>query len=129
MTSSKSSIVISSNGLSRRMAAFATTASRRPHSSIACSVRLAAPSGVETDSVLATASPPAARISCDDGLGQPGIAPAAERVTAEVVHDDPRAAARQLQGVTAAHAATGAGHHDDVTVEAQCAHPSPRLVS
>ena len=75
MTSSKSWIVISSNGLSRRMAAFATTASSRPHSFIACSVRLAAPSGVETDSVLATASPPAARISATTASARPGSLP------------------------------------------------------
>ena len=75
ITASKSSMVISSNGLSRRMAAFATTASSRPHSSIACSVRLAAPSGVATDSVFATASPPAALISWTTVSASPGSLP------------------------------------------------------
>ena len=64
----------------------------------------------------------------DDGLGQPRIAPTPEGVAAEVVHDDPRAAAGELQRVTATHAAAGAGHHDHVPFEAQRAHPSPRLV-
>ena len=63
MSSSKSSKVISWKGRSRTMAALATTASSRPHVSMACSVIPAAPVASATDAVLATASPPSERIS------------------------------------------------------------------
>ena len=61
--------------MSRRIAALATTTSSRPHSSIACSVRLAAPARVATNSVFATASPPACRISSTTDWANPGSLP------------------------------------------------------
>ena len=109
------------------MAALATTASSRPHVSMACSVRLAAPATSATDAVLATASPPSARISSDDGFGQTGVLAAAERMTAEVVHHHPRSTPGELECVAPAHAATRTGHDHDVTVEAQRAHLSSPL--
>ena len=68
---------------------------------IACSVRLAAPSGVETDSVLATASPPAARIYFTTS-SKSRIAPATERMTPEMVHQHPCAAAGEFQSMATA---------------------------
>ena len=58
----------------------------------------------------------------DDLLGQPRITATTEGMATEVVHDHPGAPLGQLERMTTAHPATGAGHNDDVALEAQSAH-------
>src|ERR1700724_2224901 len=62
------------NALSRRIPALFTTIARLPNSSIACWMMRSPPSAVATLSRLATATPPAARISsttCSAGFDSP----------------------------------------------------------
>ena len=61
------------NVLSRRMPALLITMSTRPKASMAVCTIASPPSGVATESVSATASPPAALISSTTSLRRAGV--------------------------------------------------------
>ena len=61
-------------------------------------------------------------LSRDSAQTRRSLTPELRDQSPTVVHDHPRAALGQLERMTTAHSATGAGHHDDVAVEAQSAH-------
>ena len=103
---------------SRRMPALLTRMSSRAElGDRLVDQRLGARPRSATLSVLATASPPAARISSTTSWAGPGVRAAAVVAAAEVVDDDLRALAGEEQRVLAADAATGAGDDRDASVE------------
>ena len=75
-----------------------------------------APSKSATSSPLATASPPAARISSTTSPAGPVPPPLPSSSQPEVVDDDPRALPGQLEGVGPAEPAARSGDDDDAAV-------------
>ena len=80
------------------------------------------PSGEATDSYEATARPPFARISLTTRSAG-GVRVVTLDAATEVVDDDRRAAARQLEGVGTTETAPGARDDGDAIVEANLSHP------
>ena len=133
MTGSSNSGVTFLNAASRRMPALFTTTSIRPYVSIALCTIASPPPGVATESPLATASPPAPRISSTTRsaavaeLPVPSTAPPRSLTTTSA----PRAC--ELERMAASEATTGAGDDGDLTVEgerfhgAETTHPVPEF--
>ena len=108
--------------LSRRIPALFTTMSMRPKASSALCTIAAPPSGVATELVSSTASPPASLISSTTCWPGPGATTGAVDGAAEVVDDDQRAPARQEQGVLPPEAAARTGDDRHLAVESEVRH-------
>ncbi len=100
MTRSKSSSVIFSRDLSRRMPALVTRMSRRPNASTAVRTSCWAASVLPTGATAATARPPSASMVPDRFRGDRGV---------HVVDDDGGALAGEFPGVGQAEAAAASG--------------------
>ena len=110
------------NALSRRMPALLMTMSTLPNSSMAVCTMASPPSGVATESVLATATPPASSISSTTFWAGPASSPSTVDRTAEVVDHDLRAARGEQQCVLAAETAARAGDDRNLVVESDVSH-------
>ena len=104
MTESHSSSDMLTSTRSRRMPALLTRTWRSPKVSTAVSIRRLPPSQSVTSSALATASPPAARISSTTCSAGDAVVTRAVDRAAEVVDDDLGTLGGEEQGVLTADA-------------------------